>query len=133
MRRSTLLVAALVGACATGEIEEALPREVEATQKPLTNESAGAMPGGPRIAQANEVAVMESEVRAQRAARHIHHDESGLDALLEQIVATPPGQARQRLLEDYATAAHGLGELGRKRAILRANVALAIDEKRGSR
>jgi hypothetical protein len=68
---------------------------------------------------------MEREFASQRlrvrAPEHAGHER---EALLAKIAATPPGQARQQLLEHYAAAVQGLEPEAEKQALTRANAIL---------
>ena len=158
MHRHAILAGVLLGACAAGDVDRALPNDdVHATIEALTSGSGFSVdrtsgpsisverkpiqptdhrpttprtPAAPQRASAAEVQKMERDIEAQRTRQIPRLTQKQLEQLLQQIVDTPKGRARARMLEEYAVYAYALDEVGRKRAIARANQVLEPKEAR---
>lgn len=145
MHMHVLWFGVLLSACAASDVERALPVEAAAQEDQALRTLAGVsverapgrtpgisveragsarVPPAPRQASDEAVRQMEREFEAQKRKPKKHRSAKELEALLWQIVDTPPGRERQRLLGEYALDANHLGAVGERRALARANEVL---------
>jgi len=145
MHRHAMWLGVLLAACGSGDVERALPKDqaVDKTQElratagsslvrssgrtpDFTVERKGSVrvPAAPQRASPAEVRAFQRELAKQAHSRVKHRDEHELEELLDEIVDTPPGRARARLLNEYAVDAYYLGKAGQRRALARATEVL---------